>query len=242
MCHRSALTAAEVFLSTVGDVPFRVHSEVAVTSALEARGLRLVALKSNNLSTLQLFRKSATAVDLAKQEVVRVSSRHVRYAVLLDTICIFNGFQGPLENWLQNRTQGKRKRRRACMRVRRGRTGVADFSPDNESYKQLLERDLVMNVYRDGQWGSYRHRSVKWRGVVVKETSYAFLSLRTLGDLSSLQWYESPLNYAPPSGKSGMSSAVCDVYYAPLNFHDILLATGKVQVEPPHGVCMLFFK
>lgn len=70
-----------------------------------------------------------------------------------------------------------------------------------------------------------------------KETPFAFLSMRTPGDLSSLQWYESPLCYVPPTGEPDSSRIVCDVYYAPLNFHDIMLATGKVQVTGFRGEC-----
>ncbi|XP_037571297.2 LOW QUALITY PROTEIN: fatty acid synthase-like [Dermacentor silvarum] len=250
--HRSALTAAEVFLSTVGGVPLGAHSESVVTSALEGRGLRLVALKSNKLSTLLLFRKSTSAVDVAKQEVVRVSNAGFDWVETLKEKAIeydgkpsgqnlwllaedvgVSGIVG-LTNCLRQETGGRHIR---CVfdANQKGPSRVSDFCPSNEAYKHLLERDLVMNVYRDGQWGSYRHRSVQWRGVVKKETPFAFLSVRTPGDLSSLQWYESPLCYAPPTGESGTSRTVCDVYYAPLNFHDILLATGKVQVEPSHG-------
>nr|XP_050029751.1 fatty acid synthase-like [Dermacentor andersoni] len=250
--HRSALNAAEVFLSTMGGVPFAVHSESAVTSALEARGLRLVGLKSNKLQTLLLFRKSTSAVDVAKQEVVRVSNVGFGWVETLKETAIeydskpsgenvwllaedvgVSGIVG-LTNCLRQETGGRHIR---CVfdASQKGPSRVSDFCPSIEAYKQLLERDLVMNVYRDGQWGSYRHRSVQWRGAVKKETPFAFLSLRTPGDLSSLQWYESPLCYAPPTGEPDSSRIVCDVYYAPLNFHDIMLATGKVQVTRFRG-------
>ncbi|KAH7943510.1 hypothetical protein HPB52_009166 [Rhipicephalus sanguineus] len=252
ICHRSALTAAEVFLSTVGGVPLRVHSEESVRSALEARGLLLVGLKSNNLSSLLLFRKRTTALDVTKQEVVRVRNVAFDWVETLKEKVIeydgrplgenvwllaedvgVSGIVG-LTNCLRQETGGRHVR---CVfdASQKESSRVSDFSPGNEAYKQLMERDLVMNIYRDGHWGSYRHRSTKWNGVVTKETPYAFLGVRAPGDLSSLQWCESPLGYAPPGGKSGSSGTVCDVYYAALNFHDVLLATGKVQVEPRHG-------
>ncbi|XP_075724817.1 fatty acid synthase-like isoform X2 [Rhipicephalus microplus] len=252
ICQRSALTAAEVFLSTVGCVQLSVHSERAVTSALEARGLRLVGLKSNNLSSLLLFRKSATTIDVNKQEVVRVRNEDFDWVetlkekvieydgrplgenlwLLADDVGV-SGIVG-LTNCLRQETGGRHVR---CVFdvSQKESSRVSDFSPGNATYKQLVERDLVMNIYRDGHWGSYRHRSTKWKGAVVKETPYAFLGVRAPGDLSTLQWYESPLGYAPPGGKSGSGGIVCDVYYAALNFHDVLLATGKIQVEPTHG-------
>ncbi|KAH9376318.1 hypothetical protein HPB48_018769 [Haemaphysalis longicornis] len=36
-------------------------------------------------------------------------------------------------------------------------TITAEFSPGNPKYTELLEKDLVMNIYKDGKWGSYRH-------------------------------------------------------------------------------------
>ncbi|KAL1467983.1 hypothetical protein MTO96_041785, partial [Rhipicephalus appendiculatus] len=213
ICHRSALTAAEVFLSTVGGVPFR---------------------------------KSTTTFDVNKQEVVRVRNEAFDWVETLKEKVIEYDGRPPGENlWLiaedvgvsgivgltnclRQETGGRHVR---CVfdASQKESSRVSDFSPGNAAYKQLMERDLVMNVYRDGHWGSYRHRSTKWSGVVAKETPYAFLGVRAPGDLSTLQWYESPLGYATPGGKSGSGGTVCDVYYAALNFHDVLLATGKVQ-------------
>lgn len=34
---------------------------------------------------------------------------------------------------------------------------VANFHPSDHAYTELLNRDLVMNIYRNGQWGSFRH-------------------------------------------------------------------------------------
>ncbi|KAL3216030.1 hypothetical protein MRX96_033213 [Rhipicephalus microplus] len=227
ICQRSALTAAEVFLSTVGCVPLGVHSERAVT-------------------------KSATTIDVNKQEVVRVRNEAFDWVETLKEKVIdydgrplgenlwllaedvgISGIVG-LTNCLRQETGGRHVR---CVfdASQKESSRVSDFSPGNAAYKQLVERDLVMNIYRDGHWGSYRHRSTKWKEVVGKETPYAFLGVRAPGDLSTLQWYESPLGYAPPGDKYGSSGIVCDVYYAALNFHDVLLATGKIQVEPTHG-------
>ncbi|KAK8777047.1 hypothetical protein V5799_029608, partial [Amblyomma americanum] len=70
-------------------------------------------------------------------------------------------------------------------------------------------------------------------GAPKTTTEYAFLNVQTRGDLSSLQWYESPLRYASPS--SGADGVLCSVYYAPLNFRDIMLATGKLPPDALPG-------
>ncbi|KAL1484913.1 hypothetical protein MTO96_032289, partial [Rhipicephalus appendiculatus] len=66
-------------------------------------------------------------------------------------------------------------------------------------------------------------------------TAFAFLNIQTRGDLSSLQWYESPLKYASVSSSAAKDGMPCEVYYAPLNFRDVLLATGKMAPEAAPG-------
>ncbi|KAH7948759.1 hypothetical protein HPB49_002004 [Dermacentor silvarum] len=250
LAHRTALTPAEMFLSTVGKVPLRVHASATVEAAFRARGFHVVGLKSNNVSTLLLLRKTSTAaIDPSKQEVIRVKnagydwveplktkaaeyeSRPVGENVwLLAEDVAISGVVG-LTNCLRQET-GSHIRCIFNASVK-GSNKVADFSPSNPAYKDILEKDLVMNVYRDGQWGSYRHVVTQSDGAPKTTTPYAFLNVQTRGDLSSLKWYESPLRYASPS--SSADGVLCSVYYAPLNFRDIMLATGKLPPDALPG-------
>lgn len=59
---------------------------------------------------------------------------------------------------------------------------------------------------------------------------HAYVNILTRGDLSSLRWIESPVKYFTPKGTT---KSLCQVYYAPLNFRDIMLATGKL---PPDAI------
>ncbi|XP_075558241.1 fatty acid synthase 1 [Dermacentor variabilis] len=250
LAHRTALTPAEMFLSTVGKVPLRVHASATVEATFRAHGFHVVGLKSNNVSTLLLLRKtSAVAIDAAKQEVIRVKNAGYEWVeplktkaaeyesrpagenvwLLAEDVAI-SGVVG-LTNCLRQET-GSHVRCIFNASVK-GSNKVADFSPSNPAYKDILEKDLVMNVYRDGQWGSYRHMVTQSDGAPKTTTPYAFLNVQTRGDLSSLKWYESPLRYASPS--SGMDGVLCSVYYAPLNFRDIMLATGKLPPDALPG-------
>ncbi|KAH7944006.1 hypothetical protein HPB52_014256 [Rhipicephalus sanguineus] len=248
LAHRTALTPAEMFLSTVGKVPLRVHASDAVEAAFRARGFHVVGLKSNNVSTLLLLRKT-TPVDASKQEVLRVKNAGYDWVEplkakavefeskpagenlwLLAEDAAVSGVVG-LTNCLRQET-GSHVRCIFNASVK-GSNKVADFSPSNPAYKEILEKDLVMNVYRDGQWGSYRHVVAQSNGAPKTVTPYAFLNVQTRGDLSSLQWYESPLRYASPS--STANGVLCSVYYAPLNFRDIMLATGKLPPDALPG-------
>nr|XP_006825449.1 PREDICTED: fatty acid synthase-like [Saccoglossus kowalevskii] len=101
----------------------------------------------------------------------------------------------------------------------------------DKTLKKIMHQDLVMNIYRDGEWGSFRHvpfsTSTKSSTIL---TPHAYVNVLTRGDLSSLKWIESPMKYATPEF-IGQSKEICNVYYASLNFRDIMLATGKLPPD-----------
>ena len=71
---------------------------------------------------------------------------------------------------------------------------------------------------------------------------YAYVNVQTRGDLSSLKWYQSPLRYFHEL--KSVSTDLCMVHYASLNFRDVMLATGKLPPDAiPGGLanqeCML---
>lgn len=63
-----------------------------------------------------------------------------------------------------------------------------------------------------------------------EQTAQAYVNVLTRGDLSSLRWIASPLRHFVPSNPNVQ---LCTVYYASLNFRDIMLATGKL---PPDAI------
>jgi len=104
------------------------------------------------------------------------------------------------------------------------------ITTNSEEYQSILQKDLVMNVFRDGVWGSFRHIPMSSTGSDV-ETEHAYVNVLTRGDLSSLKWIESPLKYF--SAKNNPNKLLCSVYHTSLNFRDIMLATGKL---PPDAI------
>jgi len=62
-------------------------------------------------------------------------------------------------------------------------------------------------------------------------TDCAFVNVLTPGDLSSLQWIESPLKHFTSTDQP--DHQLCRVHYAALNFRDVMLATGKL---PPDAI------
>ncbi|KAK8762096.1 hypothetical protein V5799_026636, partial [Amblyomma americanum] len=99
---------------------------------------------------------------------------------------------------------------------------VVGFELDaNDIYKELRLRGYEYS----GKFQSILKADLQG-GDPKKKTEYAFLNVQTRGDLSTLQWFASPLSCTIP-----VSSTLCSVYYAPLNFHDVMLATGKIAPE-----------
>ncbi|KAG5306378.1 FAS synthase, partial [Pseudoatta argentina] len=97
-------------------------------------------------------------------------------------------------------------------------------------YMEQLDKGLMTNVLKGGQWGSYRHLPLDQQNNVSSlQVEHAYVNTLTRGDLSSLRWIEGPLSYYRPDNSSNMK--LCSVYYAPLNFRDIMLASGKLPPD-----------
>uniref|UniRef100_H9H9W4 Fatty acid synthase n=1 Tax=Nomascus leucogenys TaxID=61853 RepID=H9H9W4_NOMLE len=102
---------------------------------------------------------------------------------------------------------------------------VQEVDPGFAELQKVLQGDLVMNVYCDGAWGAFRHFLLE-EDKPEEPTAYAFVTTLTRGDLSSICWVCFSLRHAQPTRP---------VYYASLNFHDIMLATGKLSPDAIPG-------
>ncbi|CAH2039961.1 unnamed protein product, partial [Iphiclides podalirius] len=107
------------------------------------------------------------------------------------------------------------------------------FAPDAPAYAAQVHKDLAVNVLRAGVWGSYRHLQLPDSGELQLQVEHAYVNTLTRGDLASLRWVESPLRFAADRPQPGR--ALCAVHYAPLNFRDIMLATGKLPPDALPG-------
>ncbi|KAF6215593.1 hypothetical protein GE061_010349 [Apolygus lucorum] len=117
-------------------------------------------------------------------------------------------------------------------------------SLNDKALEDQMQKGLAVNVFRNGVWGSYRHlklsdseSSVDVKGVDIPtliHTQHAYVNTLVRGDLSSLQWIESQTPTIFSRG-NGIGKELCTVYYAPLNFRDIMLATGKLPPDALPG-------
>ncbi|XP_077259705.1 LOW QUALITY PROTEIN: fatty acid synthase-like, partial [Temnothorax americanus] len=96
------------------------------------------------------------------------------------------------------------------------------FSLQEPLYMKQLQLDLPINVIRSGNvWGSYRHFPLP--SLEPKLVQSARVKQLVQGDLTTLCW----MQYHIPSHIK--REDLVNVIYAPLNFKDIMLATGKMQ-------------
>ncbi|XP_053612449.1 fatty acid synthase-like [Plodia interpunctella] len=108
------------------------------------------------------------------------------------------------------------------------------FSITSPIYKSQVFKDLASNVLHGNVWGSYRHLLLNDTVEDNVQVEHAYVNALIRGDLSSLRWIESPLRYAREQ-RWRADTELCHVYYAPLNFRDIMLATGKLPPDALPG-------
>ncbi|XP_055540269.1 fatty acid synthase-like [Wyeomyia smithii] len=102
------------------------------------------------------------------------------------------------------------------------------FALTHPFYKDQLSLDLIINVYRNGSWGSYRHALIDNSRVTVPVGNHCYADCFTRGDLSSLTWFTGSMNTRPLKGE------LIRVVYSALNFRDVMLATGRLSADAFH--------
>lgn len=211
-------------------------------SLFSKKGLHLVGLKKSFYGTaLFLCRRSTQQdkplflpvedtsfqwVDSLKSILATSSSQPVW---LTATDCPTSGVVG-LVNCLRKEPGGHRIR---CVLVSNlsSSSHTPKMDPGSSELQKVLENDLVMNVYRDGAWGAFRHFLLE-QDKPEEQTAHAFVNILTRGDLASIRWVCSPLKHAQPTSPG---TQLCTIYYASLNFRDIMLATGKLSPDAIPG-------
>uniref|UniRef100_A0A182IQL4 Fatty acid synthase n=1 Tax=Anopheles atroparvus TaxID=41427 RepID=A0A182IQL4_ANOAO len=99
------------------------------------------------------------------------------------------------------------------------------FDPTHPFYKDQVELGLAINVYRNGQWGLYRHFKLQEHRHLEPVTKHCYANCVKPGDLSSFTWMVGPLTERPPI------SPLIKIVYSSLNFKDVMLATDEITLE-----------
>ncbi|MFH4976009.1 hypothetical protein AB6A40_002718 [Gnathostoma spinigerum] len=155
---------------------------------------------------------------------------------LMSTKVRDNGVVGLALCFNEENTKSNRFRTIIDMSVKKkNRKGPAKLHLDDPDVQKLIKLDLHANNYRDGIWGSLRHIVVKDDEMhKYKEVEHAFINTLVRGDVSSLTWFESPNQFFEDvAQKTPTSLELCRVYYAAINFRDVMLAYGRL---PPDAI------
>ncbi|CAH1176264.1 unnamed protein product [Phaedon cochleariae] len=101
-----------------------------------------------------------------------------------------------------------------------------DFNQSNNYFINQLEKNMAINVFKNGQWGTYRHLLLEDNGEDLSR-DYCVVNQLVKGDISSLRWFDTKSKYV--DAKSLLQIDSVDVHYAALNFRDVMLASGKLS-------------
>ncbi|CAH0548596.1 unnamed protein product [Brassicogethes aeneus] len=101
-----------------------------------------------------------------------------------------------------------------------------EFDLDHRFYSEQFAKNMGINVFKNGVWGTYRHLLLDELPQV--ESEHCFVNVTTRGDLSSLRWIEGPLRHDTILRPENI---LVHNYYAALNFRDIMTASGKINVD-----------
>lgn len=249
---RNQLTPAEEFLYRIGGLPSPNKREEQFLAAANKIGFSVISNKSDSMTcSVILLRKTNNAKSSNAQSVIMVDNH--KYDQWVDAVKAkldehqnkqigeniwlvakdtpANGVVG-MVNCLRQEPGGDKLR---CIFDTRKSNKI---SFDQRDFADILQKDLVMNIFNDGKFGSYRHLLLdNSREEEYIETEHAYLNVATRGDLSSLDWYEAQHKFWPtlPATHRNPNEVLCSVYYAPLNFRDIMLATGKLPPDALPG-------
>ncbi|XP_063877296.1 fatty acid synthase-like isoform X1 [Scylla paramamosain] len=189
-------------------------------ASIEAMGLHLFRKSHSSVlphATLEISREDAEFSWLTPLKQMMMAKENER-VWLLSSGEPTSGILG-LVNCLRKEEGGGKIR---CVFAR---SGEAVLTPD------LLLQDLAVNVQEDEVWGTYRHLALSQ--LASKPSHHALLNVATRGDLASLTWFQ--MAEPEASDPAGRDSVLCEVYYAPLNFRDVMLATGKLPPDALPG-------
>lgn len=94
------------------------------------------------------------------------------------------------------------------------------FRLNDSFYRDQLNKNMTINVYRNGKWGTYRHLSmVEWQET-KPQNSPCWAQISRAGDLSSFVWRTSTI--------AASNALNIDVHYASINFKDVMIASGRL--------------
>ncbi|GFT94666.1 fatty acid synthase [Trichonephila clavipes] len=166
--YKEKANSAELFLSSLCGEKLQVQSQGVLEEILKAKNLVILSKISDSFgSSLYLLRSpspiapskvvfitedSYSWVDKVKDELFEKKSGIV-WLVSKDSPT--SGIVG-MVNCLKQEPGGERIRS-IFMSQKKQENNIPTFSFENPFYRHLVTKNLIMNVWRNGSWGSFRH-------------------------------------------------------------------------------------
>ncbi|GFS62657.1 fatty acid synthase [Trichonephila inaurata madagascariensis] len=234
--YKEKANSAELFLSSLCGETLQVQSQGVLEGILKTKNLVVLSKISDPFgSSLYLLRSPSSVapskvvfitednyswVDKVKEELLEKKLGKV-WLVSKDSPT--NGIVGMVKCLKQE--PGGERIRSVFMSQKKQESNIPTFSLENPFYQLLVTKNLIMNVWRNGSWGSFRHILIK-ETKVPRPVEHSYVNCRRYGDLSSFEWIESNVKYVQQKNKK-----LIHVYNSALNFRDVMLATGKLSID-----------
>lgn len=226
---KAFLDAAKAALGGKGFIISREPSNAKIPSQLpnDLQLLAVIPMEGETVFMMQLVKNEY----VKPESVIKVSSNiaewlePLKQAVKKGTVLAYSqneslsGILG-LINCIRKEPNGDKLK---CVFI--DDASAPNFDVEHPLYKVQLKLGLSTNVYRNGQWGSYRHVRIPVSEEVRSRTGHYYVNCLVKGDLSSLTWLSGPLN------SKRLNRDNVRIQYASLNFRDVMLATGKINSD-----------
>ncbi|KAG4069737.1 hypothetical protein HA402_003178 [Bradysia odoriphaga] len=219
-------------LASLSDNGYLVSRESLNLNSSDIRapsGLQLVAVIQTDAENLVVLQKIQKKIQ-EDPVVVFVDGRDSEWleklqtamkgspAIVVSESDSYSGIMG-LVNCIRKEPNGNRV---SCVFI--NDDNAPPFSLDDPFYKEQLKLGLAINVFKNGQWGSYRHLELMQKIDEKSHRNHCYANVLQRGDLSTLTWIEGSIDVVK-------TQSLVNIQYASLNFRDIMLATGRLSVE-----------
>lgn len=101
------------------------------------------------------------------------------------------------------------------------------FDISHPFYKMQLQQGMTMNVFKNNQWGTYRHLKIQENTEILPRSDHYYATCSIKADISSLFWYKGPINVK----NYQKSPDQVQIKVAALNFRDVMQASGKITFD-----------
>ena len=212
-------------------------------------GLSVILSRKPNLNydveTISVTLNDYAWIEDLKQAVKLSEGKKNKRIWLLASDSKFNGVIG-LMNCLKKEESGKLIRCLFDVKEITDANGddISDINNNQGVMKSslnrdLIEKDLTINVIKNGVHGSYRYRTVE-DNKIYQQVKDVYLDVATKGDLSSLIFKEINSQSVKMDAGDNLSNTQslnafksktrANVAFAALNFKDVMVASGRIPI------------